>query len=83
MRTVINVIFAAAALIATPALAETKPGAPAPVASAPQEEGGAAVKDKRYCVQFTTTGSRVPKRTCLTRAQWIDQQDFDPLAPQK
>ena len=79
MRTVIAG-FAAAALIAVPALAETKPGTPAPVASATQAAG--PVKDKRYCVRFTPTESRIPKLTCKTRAQWMDEDGFDPLAPQ-
>ncbi|TPG54967.1 hypothetical protein [Sphingomonas glacialis] len=33
----------------------------------------------RYCIVETITGSRIPHKTCRTRAQWIDE-GFDPLA---
>jgi hypothetical protein len=36
-----------------------------------------------YCVQFTNTGTRIPKRDCRTRADWIATDGFDPLDPQK
>lgn len=82
MRNVITGFAAVAVLIATPAFAETKPGSPAPVAGSdigPSEK----VKDQRYCVEYYVTGSRLPKRSCMTRAEWISQRDFDPLALQK
>lgn len=78
MRTIINGFAAAAVLIAAPAFAETKPGTPAPIASPSQDEG--VVKDKRYCVKFTVTGSLIHKQECKTRAEWMSEQDFDPLA---
>jgi hypothetical protein len=81
MRAIINTIAAATVLIAGPALAETKPGTAALVAGSSQDE--VAVKDKRYCVRFTVTGSRIAKKDCKTRAQWIDEDGFDPLAPEK
>lgn len=36
----------------------------------------------RYCVVDTITGSRVPRRECHTRTEWLDQ-GFDPLAKRK
>ena len=73
--------FAAAVLaagLATTAQAETKPGTPAPAtAKAPQEK---QVKDTRYCVESVSTGSRIARRVCHTRAEWL-RQGFDPLDP--
>lgn len=62
--------------LATAAHAETKPGTPAPAATASSE--GKTVKDKRYCVQGTITGSRLVRKTCRTRAEWL-AEGFDPL----
>ncbi len=35
-------------------------------------------KPTRYCVVATFTGSRVEKKTCLTRDEWL-KRGFDPL----
>ncbi|MCP3731696.1 hypothetical protein M9978_14810 [Sphingomonas sp. MG17] len=78
MRTIINGFAAAAILIAAPALAETKPGTPTPAAGESSEQ--AAAQDKRYCAKHSATGSRIAKKVCKTRAQWIDEDGFDPLA---
>jgi hypothetical protein len=43
--------------------------APAPVA-----------KETKYCVVTKTTGSRIAKKDCRTRKEWLDT-GFDPLAP--
>lgn len=80
MRNVITGFAAVAVLIATPAFAETKPGAPAPVAGSQDEGTGQKVKDQRYCATVSVTGSRLPRRICKTRSEWINEQDFDPLA---
>ncbi|WP_337847454.1 hypothetical protein [Sphingomonas sp.] len=69
------------AVIAAPAFAAEKappppPSAPAPDATAPQAE-------TVYCIKAEFTGSRLPKKICKTRANWIAQQDFDPLAPRQ
>lgn len=42
-----------------------------------------AKAEKRYCVATKFTGSRVPRKECKTRAQWIADDNFDPLAPQR
>ena len=34
----------------------------------------------RYCVITSVTGTRIPVKTCKTRANWIADDDFDPLA---
>lgn len=69
--------FAAAALIATPVLAETKPGTVAPAAETTEQT---VAKDHQYCVRVDFTGSRLAKKVCKTRAQWMDEDNFDPLA---
>lgn len=33
----------------------------------------------RYCVEQLVTGSRIPVKTCATRAEWLER-GFDPLA---
>ena len=38
--------------------------------------------DRRYCIVETVTGSRIPYKTCRTRAEWLEQ-GFDPLNPDK
>lgn len=80
MRIMITGFAAAIALTSVPALAETKPGTPTPAAGVESVEQ-AAVKDKRYCIQQTFTGSRVAKKICKTRAQWMTDDNFDPLDP--
>lgn len=71
--------FAAAAIaagLATAVQAETRPGAPAP---APSSKAKPA-KDTRYCLETMTTGSRLARKVCKTRAEWL-QEGFDPLDP--
>lgn len=81
MRTTITGITAILlAGIAAPALAETKAGSPAPIAGVETREPMA--QDQRYCVQSTLTGSRIARKVCKTRAEWLDE-GFDPLAPKK
>lgn len=74
---------AAASLIiasAAPAMARDT----APSASAQSDEAAAAKADtKRYCVVTKNTGSRLAKKTCKTRADWIADDNFDPLAPER
>lgn len=64
--------------LAATAHAETKPGTPSPAAQAGSE--AKPVKDKRYCVQEMITGSRMPRKDCRTRAEWL-KEGFDPLDP--
>jgi hypothetical protein len=64
--------------LAAAAQAETKPGTPTPAAQA--DADGKTVKDKRYCVQGNITGSRLARKDCRTRAEWM-KQGFDPLDP--
>ncbi len=78
MRTIINGFAAAAILIAVPAFAETKPGTPAPTASA--EPAPPVARDKRYCIMSNLTDSRIAKKVCKTRAEWMSDDNFDPLA---
>jgi hypothetical protein len=73
---------AAASLIvatAAPALArDTAPSAPTQSSESPAPKA-----ETRYCVSETPVGTRLPKKTCKTRAQWIADENFDPLAPQR
>ncbi len=75
----IAALFAAGASI--PAHAEPKRQV-VPVAT-PTPADDIKADNTRYCVKDTTTGSRLPKKTCKTRADWIADDNFDPLAPQR
>jgi hypothetical protein len=73
--------FTAAVLtvgLAVTAHAETKPGAPAPAASV--SAGAKPIKDKRYCVAGQVTGTRIERKDCRTRSEWL-KEGFDPLDP--
>lgn len=61
--------------LATTAHAETKPGAPAPEPTAKVVK---QAKEQKYCVVGTPTGTRIPRKDCRTRAEWMDE-GFDPL----
>jgi hypothetical protein len=50
--------------------------APAP---APSDQPTAS--EKKYCVVDTPTGTRINRKTCKTRQQWMSQDQFDPLNP--
>ena len=67
----------AVALIATSAI-------PAYAASndpttAPAKERKAS-KGTQYCIQEAMSGSRLPRKVCKSRADWISEDGFDPLS---
>lgn len=71
----ITAIAAATALIATSAPSFAMARDP----EAKQEETTKADrKEKQYCVQAEITGSRVPRKVCKTRAEWIAEDGMDP-----
>ncbi|MGY2735171.1 hypothetical protein [Sphingomonas sp. UYP23] len=57
---------------------------PAAAATSQLIEAGAraptAQRVTRYCVVNQVTGSRIPRRTCKTRADWLADEGVDPLA---
>lgn len=69
-------IFAAAALVA---------GASLPAAAAVSDPSGKASgakppKEKRYCVEQSTTGTILrPAKVCRTREEWIAKTGMDPV----
>lgn len=69
------------AIVAAPAQAGT-PGAgggrSAVPAQAPSPD--AAKEAKKYCVVDTLSGSRIARKVCLTRDDWM-KRGFDPLNP--
>jgi hypothetical protein len=72
-------------MIALGALALTAGSAPAFARDAKPvsrpEASTEAAKAKRYCVVSRFTGSRLGHKTCKTRAEWLEEDGFDPLAP--
>lgn len=77
MKTLIAI---AAACIAVPAVAQPQPTTGEPTVAAPAQRGGspARVNDTRYCVTNEVTGSRLRRKECRTRAQWL-AFGYDPL----
>jgi hypothetical protein len=87
---IVRVVAAAAALVlglgtvAAPAMA-TPRTVPAPTLKAPADAAPAGeLRPKagnpktRYCVVTEITGSRLPRRQCQTRQQWLEV-GYDPL----
>ncbi|ONF96239.1 hypothetical protein [Sphingomonas jeddahensis] len=77
-------IYAFAAALALGTAAPEPAPAPAPAPIAPAEQSlGRDVKPstdmRRVCVIGDVTGSRLPRRHCQTRAEWV-AQGVDPLA---
>lgn len=86
----IRVVAAAAALVlgvatvAAPAMAEPRT-VPAPattttesVDTASTPSGTKAKRQTRYCAETEITGSRLPRRQCQTREDWL-RDGVDPL----
>ena len=76
--------FALAALLGLPptAAAQRGPDLNKTITTPQPSEGSATAaprKPVRYCVEYTPTGTRIPRRDCRTRAEWLDY-GFDPLA---
>jgi len=72
-------LFASVALVAgavSPAVAATANDPAAPKAR--QEQTEAKNDARKYCIDTTTTGSRIEKRDCRTRADWLEV-GVDPL----
>ena len=67
-----------ATCLATTAVQAKEPKSP-PASTATTE--APAPKAQRYCVEETPTGTRLPRKTCLTREEWLDK-GFDPLKPE-
>ncbi|UVO51648.1 hypothetical protein M0208_14450 [Sphingomonas sp. SUN019] len=67
---------AAAPAMAEPARASVNSSA----ASGTTAASGAQNEARRYCIVETPTGSRIERKECRTRADWL-KQGFDPLDP--
>ena len=70
----------ASATIAATGVPPVVLASPQPVADQPRQtsESGARAEQK-ICVVDVVTGSRIPRRSCKTRAQWIAATGIDPL----
>lgn len=76
--TVIACVLFAGATLSSAAAAKERP-ATTPQDSAQQQQP--AAKPAKYCVVDRFTGSRVDRKTCLTRKEWMNR-GFDPLMKQ-
>jgi hypothetical protein len=78
-------LIAAAALVAgsaSPAFAarfdpEGSTAAASSDTAKPQQKS--AKKPRQICVQTELTGTRLLRKTCKTREQWLKEDGFDPL----
>ena len=68
-------MIASGAMLGTPALAVDRPEPTVAPAPAPD----AQLKPVRYCVKGVITGSRLERRVCKTRAEWL-KEGVDPTA---
>lgn len=76
------ITIAGATLVATSSPAAARPGEA--VAAVPTTASSFPAADTRkYCVEDMITGSRVKRKICHTRADWMARFDFDPLAPKQ
>jgi len=74
-----DIFIAALALGTVAAPVAVDPDVPAAAAVPAPAATPAPSAKTRYCIVDTRTGSRIPTRTCKTRAQWLEQ-GFDPAA---
>jgi hypothetical protein len=75
-----TIAFIAAAALAAGSMAPAyaaDPTGDAPVAAKAQQKS--AKKARQYCVETELTGTRMPRKTCKTREQWIKEDGFDPV----
>ena len=75
-------LLAAAATVATTS-AYAAAGDPSKAAKPVVAASAKASNTTKYCVVDTLTGSRVPRKQCRTRADWMASNGFDPLAAKK
>jgi hypothetical protein len=75
--------IAAAALVAgstAPAYAmNADPEGSVPAAGTAKAQDKSARKTRKVCVETEITGSRLVRKTCKTREQWIKEDGIDPL----
>jgi hypothetical protein len=80
-----SIVLAAIIAVAAPvADARPEPTRASPSAAIPAQAESRVARSKqvRYCVMETTTGSRIARKTCRTRDEWL-ADGFDPLAPDR
>jgi hypothetical protein len=73
----ISVFAAATALVATSMPAFAAPNDPPAKEQTTKQD---RKQKQQYCVQDEITGSRMPRKVCKTRAEWISEDGFDPLS---
>lgn len=81
MKSILIAAAALAGVTAIPAIAMTTVTATTSRAEAGKAPLSHADPAQRYCVSDTPTGSRLPKKVCKTRADWVaegvDMDEFD------
>jgi hypothetical protein len=84
MNTFLLLATSALSIATSPVIAaETRPAAALAsqgtdaVARAPSQAA------PRYCIIEQITGSHIPHKLCKTRAEWMANDNFDPLAKQQ
>lgn len=78
-----TVLVGFAVVVATPAVARER-GKVATTAletgSGPLVSNTSVSERQRYCIVDIPTGSHIQSKVCKTRAEWLAENDFDPIA---
>jgi len=84
MTTFLLLATSAMSLATSPVIAaEARPAAPLASQGADAVSRAPSQAAQRYCLVEQITGSRIPHKTCKTRASWMSDDNFDPLAKQQ
>jgi hypothetical protein len=76
-------LIALSAFALTTAGVQARANDPKSAATPAATKPAAPNKAQRYCVMNFATGSRVGHKVCKTREQWLQEDGFDPLAPEE
>ncbi|WP_010183836.1 hypothetical protein [Sphingomonas sp. PAMC 26605] len=83
MTTFLLLATSAMSIATSPVIAaEARPAAPVAAQTTDAVARASSTGVTRYCVIEQFTGSRIPHKTCKTRAAWLAENEFDPLAKQ-
>lgn len=73
-KLILSSIAGAVLALAVPALAASPDGASNGATATPAQ----AKPTQRYCVMYDSTGTRIQRKVCKTREEWL-AEGFDPL----
>jgi hypothetical protein len=78
IKSFVVALTGAALTVSAPALAREPAGKPAPAPALSSSPADVTNPKIRYCFIEDVTGSRIPRKSCKTRADWL-AEGIDPL----